>query len=153
MRIHLAGAVLVLTFAAGLPAAAPPARVDPALLGGLFRKLDAEDFFVRQKADADLRAMGKRVVAALREEMDRTRSLEVRWRLSRMVHDLTIDERVGDLVRLLNDSDAHMRERAGYALRQAGPGVVPLLRKELKPELASEQRRRLEKIITELAGR
>ena len=152
MPIRLAGAVLVLTVA-GLPAAAPPARVDPALLGGLFRKLDADDFFVRQKADAELRGMGKRVVSALRGEVERTRSLEVRWRLGRMVHDLTIDERVGDLVRLLNDNDAHMRARADYALRQAGPGVVPLLRRELKPDLAIEQKKRLEKLITELAGR
>ena len=73
------------------------------------------------------------------------------WRLGRIVHDLTIDERVGALVHLLADGDAQTRERADWALRQGGAAVVPLLKKELRPDLSAEQRRRLEKIIAELA--
>jgi hypothetical protein len=68
-----------------------------------------------------------------------------------MIRDLTIDERVGQLVQLLDDKDAQMRARADYALRQAGAGVVPLLQKEVRPELGREHRQRLEKIIAELA--
>src|SRR5215831_12311162 len=129
---------------AALCAAAPPAGIDPARVKALLRRLDHDSFEARQRADESLRALGKPAVPYLRAEMDRARSLEVRWRLGRIVHDLTIDERVGALVHLLGDGDPQTRERADWALRRGGSAVVPLLKKELHPEMPAEQRRRLE---------
>ena len=140
--------VVVLT---GLtPAAAPPPGPDAGHVRVLLRRLDADAFSTRLRADGELRAMGKRVLPLLRAEQARTDSAEVRDRLTVMIRDLTIDERVGQLVELLGDKNARERARAEYALHQAGAGVVPLLRREMRPELGGEQRKRIEKIIAEL---
>lgn len=144
---------LLLAAAPLLSAAAPVTVPDPALLRGLFRQLDADSFPTRQKADAALRRLGKAALAPLRAEMERTKSLEVRWRLGRIVHDLTMDERIEQLVRLLGDSDAQIRARADFAIRTAGAPVVPLLQRELRPTLVGEPRQRIERLIVELSSR
>jgi HEAT repeat protein len=125
--------------------------VDAGRVNRLVEQLDDDSFDVRQEADERLRSIGKAAVPQLRDALARTRSLEVRARLRRMVHDLTIDERVGELARQLADEDAATRERAAWALRKAGPCVVPWLQRELTGELPSEQRRRVETLIAELA--
>ena len=135
------------------PAVAPPGSLDARHIRVLLRRLDSESFRTRLRADTELRAMGKGVLPLLRAEHERTDSLEVRDRLTVMIHDLTIDERVGQLVKLLGDKDALNRARADYALRHAGAGVVPLLKKEMRPELGGEQRKQMEKIITEMTPR
>ena len=144
-------AIAVLTPLA--PAAAPPGSLDAKHVRVLLRRLDSDNFRTRLRADNDLRAMGKGVLPLLRAEHERTESLEVRDRLTVMIHDLTIDERIGQLVKLLGDKDALNRTRADYALRQAGAGVVPLLKKEMRPELGREQRKQMEKIIAEMTPR
>src|SRR5690349_16541736 len=133
---HALAALLVLP--AALPAAAPPAGLDPDRVQALLRRLDHDRFEVRQRADEALRACGRAVVPCLRSEIERARSLEVRWRLGRIVHDLTMDERVGPLVQLLGDGDPQTRERADWALRRGGAAVVPLLRKELRGDLSAD---------------
>jgi hypothetical protein len=133
-------------------AAAPPGRVDPARVKVLLRKLDAESFFTRQRADQALRAMGKPVLPLLRAERERTKSLEVRDRIDRMVRDLTYDEQIAGLVRLLGHTNRQYREHADRALRQAGADVVPILKNELKGEMGVEGRARLEKIIAALSA-
>ena len=97
--------------------------------------------------------MGKGVLPLLRAEQARTESPEVRDRLAIMIRDLTIDERVGKLVAQLGDKNARERAGAEYALHQAGAGVVPLLRREMRPDLGGEQKKRIEKIIAELTPR
>ena len=134
-------------------AVAPPGIPDAEQVRVLLRRLDSDSFRTRLRADNELRGMGKGVLPLLRAEHERTDSLEVRDRLTNMIHDLTIDERVGQLVKLLGDKDALNRTRADYALRQAGAGVVPLLKKELRPELGGEQRKQMEKIIAEMTPR
>jgi HEAT repeat protein len=136
--------------ALGITAAAPPADCT-ARVKVLLRKLDADSFHTRQKADARLRAMGKVVVPLLRAELLRTTSLEVRHRVARIVEHLTFDERIPGLVEMLGHSNAQFGAQAEYALLQAGPSVVPLLRKELRPTLDTARRQRLEKIIAELS--
>jgi hypothetical protein len=118
-------------------------------------RLDAESFHTRQKADDTLRGMGKALLPKLREERTRTASLEVRYRLDRMIHDLTIDERIPGLVQMLIHDNPQYGAQAEFTLRQAGSCVVPLLKKELKPTLDGQRRKRIEKIIAELseAGR
>jgi hypothetical protein len=135
-----------------LHAAAPPAALNAARVKALLHKLDADSFHTRQQADESLRALGKAVLPLLREERSRTTSLEVRFRLDRMVHDLTIDERIPDLVRMLGHENTQFCEQAEYALRQAGASVVPLLQKELKPSLDIHRRKKIEKIIAELSA-
>jgi hypothetical protein len=140
-----------------LRAAAPPAGLDLLEVRRMLRKLDADSFHTRQKADDALRAMGKGVVPLLTAERERTSSLEVRSRLSRMIHDLTIDERIPSLVQMLDHANPQFGAQAEFALRQAGASVVPLLQKELRdlqghtePNVAT-RRKRLEKIIAELS--
>jgi hypothetical protein len=148
---------LACAFVLALPglslAAAPPTGPDAEHVRVLLRRLDAEQFATRLRADGELRAMGKGVLPLLRAEQVRTDSAEVRDRLMVMIRDLTIDERVGRLVTLLGDANARERARAEYALRQAGAGVVPLLKRELGPDLAGERRKQIEKIIAELTPR
>jgi hypothetical protein len=143
---------VILVSAAGLRAAAPPGGVDAAQVKVLLHRLDADSFHTRQKADDTLRAMGKAVLPMLREELARTQSLEVRYRLERIVHDLTIDERIGDLVQMLGHENGQFCDQAEYALRQAGAAVVPLLKQALKPTLDGKRRKRIEKIIAELSS-
>jgi hypothetical protein len=133
------------------PAAAPPAGVDRARVRVLLRKLDADSFSTRQRADEALRAMGEPVLPLLRAERERTPSLEVRDRLDRMVRDLTFDQ-VARLVRLLGHANPRYRDLADRALRQSGSSVLPLLRKELRAGLDAQCRARLERIITDLTG-
>lgn len=151
MLPRLVGVILLIT-PAFAHAAAPPRPLDSAQVQNLLKRLDADNFHIRQRADQSLRDLGKSVLPYLREEMNRTRSLEVRWRLGRIVHDLTLDERIHSLVQLLADRDLKTRERADWTLRQAGSAVVPLLEQQLKPELSLEQRKRIRQIIAELSS-
>jgi hypothetical protein len=144
--------VLVVTFAASLHAAAPPAWVDAARVKVLLRRLDDDNFFKRQRADADLRAMGKPVLPLLLTERDRTRSLEVRYRIDRMVRELTYDREVSRLVQLLGHDNRKFSDLADGALRQAGTAVLPLLKKELRAEMNATSRARLEKIVADLSS-
>jgi HEAT repeat protein len=142
---------LVLLAATAVDAAAPPGGVDRARVKVLLRRLDADNFFTRHRADLALRALGKPVLPLLREERARTMSFEVRDRLDRMLADLTFDEQVAHLVRLLGHARSDYRDQAECALRQTGPTVVPLLKKELAGELDAHSRQRLEKIVAELS--
>jgi hypothetical protein len=144
--------LVILVHVAAVRAAAPPAGLDSARVKVLLHRLDAESFHTRQKADDTLRAMGKAVLPLLREERSRTASLEVRYRLDRMIHDLTIDERIPGLIQMLGHNNPQFGAQAEYALRQAGVCVVPLLKKELTPSLDGQRRKRIEKIIAELTG-
>jgi hypothetical protein len=151
----LRGASVAFVLLAGvlrLHAAAPPGDVNPFRVRVLLRKLDADSFHTRQKADETLRGMGPRVVPLLQAELERTSSPEVRFRLSEMVQDLTIGERIPALVRMLGHDNPQFGAQAEHALRQAGASVVPLLRKELRPTLDANRRKRLEKIIAELSA-
>jgi hypothetical protein len=152
-RLRCAIVVLVVFgVLAPLRAAAPPSGPDAARVRVLLHRLDADSFHTRQKADEALRAMGKGALPLLKAERERTSSLEVRYRLDRMVYDLTIDERIPGLVQLLGHQNPAMSNQAALALRQAGAGAAPLLRKELRPELQAAHRQRLEKIIAELSA-
>ncbi|MFO0926745.1 MAG: hypothetical protein U0736_06845 [Gemmataceae bacterium] len=150
MRTGLLGSVLVIAAALPAFAAAPHRAPDPAAVAALLRKLDADSFPTRQRADAALRRLGKTVLPRLREEIEQTKSLEVKWRLGRIVHDLTMDERIEELVQLLGDSDAQVRARADFEIRRVGAPVVPLLQRELRPTLVGEPRQRVERLIADL---
>lgn len=142
---------LAVLLAAPLFAAAPPASVDDARLTVLFEKLDSDSFTVRHKADKTLRALGKPVLSKLKAERERTKSHEVRFRLDRMIQDLTYDDRVAEWVRLLGHPQPDYRRQAGQALRNAGANVLPILHREMENDLNTPCRANLEKIITELS--
>jgi hypothetical protein len=151
MPRHLLAVVVLIALMAPLPAAAPPGFADPAVVAVLIRKLDADNFFTRQRAQADLQQMGKRVLPLLLVERNRTTSVEVRYRLGRIIEALTLDERLEALVRILGESDRQLRQRAGQSLLRAGPAALPLLRRELRDDLPAEQRQAIEKLISELS--
>jgi ABC-type transporter MlaC component len=75
-----------------LQAAAPPQKVDDRAIKSLLRKLDAEEFDIRQQADLKLRSLGKRILPILEAEFGRTGSMEVKWRISQMMKDMRISE-------------------------------------------------------------
>lgn len=153
-RRFCAFALVVIGLVASVASAvAPPSSLNARQVRTLIRRLDHESFDKRLAADNALREMGKPVVPYLRDELTRTDSLEVRHRLEVMVRDLTIDERLGQLVKQLGDKDARMRARADYALRQAGSAVVPLLQTQISNEPEGQRRRQMEKIVTELTNR
>jgi HEAT repeat protein len=155
--------VLVVTVAAAdsVHAAAPPlivggphpsSAVNRARVKVLLRKLDDDSFFTRQRADENLRALGKAVVPLLRAERERTTSFEVRERLDRMLGELTFDEQVPDLVRLLGHANLQFRDHAEAVLLRAGSSILPLLKQQRQGELSAEGRTRLEKVIAALSA-
>jgi HEAT repeat protein len=153
MSLRAVCAVLVLFAPTVLYAAAPLRTVEATRLKALLANLDDDDFHIRQRADEELRGRAREVQKQLEAERERTRSPEVRWRLSRILDDLTLDQRIESLVRQLGEPDRDVRQHAEWALRQAGAAAVPLLQQELKPELTASHRKRVERIITELTVR
>jgi HEAT repeat protein len=135
--------------AAGRAAAPPP--LDLRRVGDLVRQLDDDRFRARERADRALRRCGPSAVPFLRDEQERTKSLEVRARLAKILKLLTAGERVPELVRQLGDSRSDNRELADYELRRYGGAVVPLLKKQLREPLDPDRRRLLEQIIADLA--
>jgi hypothetical protein len=129
-------------------AVAPP-NVGRARVAALVERMDDNRFSVRQNADRALRRMGRRAVPILQQELAAATSVEVQKRLRHIIHDLTVDQRMPDLMRRLADGAAH--EAAAWELRRYGKAIVPLLKKELKPGLPGDQRQRVEKIIAELS--
>ncbi len=131
-------------------AAAPPA-IDRARLAALLLQLDDDNFDKREYADRALRASGKMLLPLLEGEKERNPSPEVRNRLEGIIRELTADEHVPELVRLLAETEPEVRDLADWELRRYGKVVLPLLRKEQKVASSEEVRRRLEQIITELS--
>jgi len=139
--------------AATAVAVGPPPAFSPARVASLMKKLDADSFRTRQRADNALRAMGPAVLELVREELARTRSFEVRHRLQLIESHLTADSRISGLVQELGHSDKHVVQHADRTLRNNGPAVVPLLKKELNDSMTAKHRQRVEKIIDDLSER
>jgi hypothetical protein len=142
-------ALIALTVTAG--AAGPPPASTAASVATLIKKLDADSFRTRQRADSALRAMGPAVLPYVREELARTRSFEVRHRLQLIEGHLTAGDRISALVHELGHSDKRIARHADQTLRNNGPAVVPLLKKELNDGMTAKHRQRLEKIIDDLS--
>lgn len=145
----LCAVALVVALPSQLPAVAPFSSPSAPHVQKLLRQLDHEDFHVRQRADDELRSLGTTVRSYVTAELGRTRSLEVRWRLGRILQEMSLDERVEVLVRLLGNKNSLAQDRAEWALRQSGPAVVPLLRNVMKLDPSAAQRQRVQKIIAE----
>jgi HEAT repeat protein len=139
--------------ALGAPAraAAPPSG--HAEIAVLIRRLDDDRFATRHRADEALRGYGADALPLLRRHLARTTSAEVRHRLRHIIHDLSADERIAELVRLLGDPDSERRAQADWHLRLYGKAAVPLLKKELTPTLDAERRQHVERLISELSAR
>ena len=133
----------------GTPRAAAPA-IPKAHVDELLTQLDDDDFFVRHKADKELRALGRGVVPRLLAERVTTPSLEVRHRIDKMTESLTPVERLNGWARLLSHPDRRCRDKADEALRQACPAALPALLK-MKGTLDEQCRVRLDKMIEEMA--
>ena len=147
---HLSALAALCLGASLAPAAAPLARIDSFRVTALLAALDHDDFDTRQAADIELRRMGFRVLAYLREEQLRTPSFEVKDRLNRIIRDLDIRERLPDLVALLGHADARRRACAEATLRQAGPDQLPALEAQLARRTGAA-RLALRRIIADLS--
>jgi hypothetical protein len=145
-------AVAALLVAASLGrAAAPPVGVDCARVSALLQALDDDDFDTRQSADEELRGMGRAVVAYLQEEHLRTPSPEVKARLGFMIRDLTLGERIPELVKMLSHADGRFRSHAEVTLRKVSVEDLPALEAELvkgRPEC----RRIIQRIIADVSA-
>lgn len=149
------GALALLAASAALATAravAPPPRLDLAHVAALFKKLDADAFRTRQRADDALRALGRPALPLIRDELARTRSFEVRHRLRLIEQHLTTDDNLAELVRLLGHSDRKLQQHAGQTLRNAGAAALPVMRRELGKPLPAEHRKRLEKVIADVSA-
>lgn len=150
VRFALAALVLV---AGSLSAAAPRPPLNSDRITALLEALDHDCFDVRQKADEELRSMGRAVMPYLRDEQLRTPSAEVKDRLTRMLNDLNVHERIPQLVQMLGDKDQRFRAHAERALRNVPVEQLPTLEAELKKG-KGEPRRLLQRIIADIsAGR
>jgi HEAT repeat protein len=143
-------ALLGLAGAAATKAAAPP-PLDRARVAALVKQLDHDSFRQRERADRALRGYGKLVVPALREELDRDPSLEVRHRLTRIIHDLCADEHIPDLVKQLGDPNEQVRAVADWEIRRYGKAAVPALKQELRGGLDRQCRQQVRQIIADLS--
>lgn len=139
-----------LLLAAAAPAAAPPRQVDSDRVTVLLQMLDDDDFETRRAADDELRTLGRAVLPYLHDEHLRTASLEVRDRLGRMIRDLTVDERVPDLVKMLTHAEGRFRIHAAHCLRQLGPDQLPALEAALDRAASPSGRQLLQQLIAEL---
>jgi hypothetical protein len=155
MRISKCWGVLLLGWVVtGDPplAAEPEAALDAKRVRALVKQLDARRYPMRQKADRQLRQFGEAVVPLLRKELDATRSAEVHRRLERIIHDLSLNERLLALIEDLDSNYFIIRERADREIRAYGKAALPLVRKELKNATDPGVRTRLKQIIADLSN-
>jgi hypothetical protein len=148
---HLWPAALLLFAGVGL-VSAQPAEADK--VRALVRQLDDDKFEVRDKAEASLRKLGKKVLPQLKAELARTKSVEVRRRLQQLVGEMAPaapKSRVADLVRMLGDDRFEVRQRATRELVVLGRAAIPELRKELEKTGDPEVRTRLTVILRQIA--
>lgn len=117
----------------------------------LIKKLDAEGFWTRQRAEKELNLMGPTVLPRLRKELALSKSFEVRARLHRLIAGLELQDRMGSLMKRLGSTKPEVWVSADKELRQVGTTGLPALKKELRPGLDLNQRRRLERIIADLS--
>jgi hypothetical protein len=149
-RGTLALIVALVIFTTAVAVAPPP--LDAARVAALVKKLDADAFRTRQKADDALRALGRPALPFIRGELARARSFEVCHRLRLIEQHLTADDNVAELVKLLGHSDKKLHQHAGQALRNGGTSALPALRRELDKDLSPEQRKRLKKVIDDVSA-
>jgi WD40 repeat protein len=117
---------------------------DEARIERLIRDLDADDFDVREKATADLDALGAAALPALRRALDTTKSVEVRERATRLVKRYK-----GDLVDL---NDLRLGRSLEVLERAGSPEAVALLEALAKGDptwrLADDARAALARLAT-----
>jgi hypothetical protein len=153
MKAALSLCPVLLSVALVLPArtnACAPPPLDRDRLTALIEQLDDEDYDRRAEADRVLRGSTKLAVPFLQRELDRHSSLEVRKRLEGIIRELSADEHVPELVRLLAERQPDIHEQADFELRRFGKVIVPLLKNELKTAADDALRQRLERLIQDL---
>ena len=143
------------TFTIYIPNPLPAGKVDADKVRQWIADLNSDDFKVRDKASAELEALGSPVAAGLREALKTAPAAEARERLERVL------DRVSGAIRLdvlkipegipvigvesllerarkeLSNKDSYVRGRAATSLRPRGVGaaeIVPDLEKVLKEE-------------------
>ena len=143
------------TFTIHIPSVLPPALADAAKVKKWIAELNSDDFKVRDKASAELEALGSPVAATLRDALKAAPSAEARERLERVL------ERVSSAIRLdvlklpdripvvgvekqlerarkeLSNKEPDVRGYAASSLRPRGVAaaeIVPDLEKVLKDE-------------------
>jgi hypothetical protein len=148
---HFLAVALGLTLTPRLLAVAPP-QIDRARVAALLAQLDDDDYDRRLEADQALRRGTRLILPLLHNELARTSSLEVRKRVEGIIRELTADEHVPELVRLLAERQPDIREQADWELRRFGKVIVPLLRKELETASDEGLRRHLAQLIDDLGA-
>jgi hypothetical protein len=142
-------AALVLSVAAWCGAG--PLAPDAVRVRQLVERLDDDSFDVRQQADAELRRLGRPVLPLLEAALPSAPSLEVRWRLGRILDLVGGDERRARLlVQQLGDDSYTKREEADRELRKMGKKALAAI--EAIPVEDPEVLRRLNHIRKKLAA-
>jgi hypothetical protein len=143
------------TFTIHVPHPLPPAPADAVKVRKWIAELNSDDFKVRDKASAELEAVGPSVAAALRDALKAALSAEARERLERVLERVSAAIRL-DVLKLpegvsvigvetlldrarkeLSNKDSYVRGRAATSLGHRGVDaaeIVPDLEKVLKEE-------------------
>ena len=156
------GMVLAFGIAANI-VRAQAAASDPDRVRELVRQLDSGRFAARDRADRELRRLGKDALQLVEQELKATKSEEVRQRLTRIIYLWTQDEKMAALAKAreqqivtlvagLNAPLYRDREKATKELMLFGKEALPILQSELTRPAEVETRRRLEAIIRKLSS-
>jgi hypothetical protein len=119
----------------------------------LIEKLDDDRYDVRERAERELRKQPASLVPVLEQAAEKADSMEVRWRLGRVLEVVGgMERKVRMLLRQLTHESYSKREQADQELRKLGPKALPLLKKEIAVVRDAEATRRLQRIVNHLMG-
>jgi hypothetical protein len=151
VRICAVLSLAVLAAVGTLPAVgqAPP---DEKRVAALVRDLNSDKFADRERAEKALRKLGKVALPLLRKELARSKALEQRRRLEKLVREFDPPEvryrkRLRELLPALSNDRFDVRQAATRELVAMGKGAVPLMIEEMQKAGDAEVRRRLEAAV------
>jgi HEAT repeat protein len=127
------------------------AKPDPERVRALVKDLDDNRFLVRQRADRNLRALGKEALPLLQTELKATKSEQARVFLKTIIEDTQLEERIRGWIKQLGSVHFRERQNATDQLLQQGKAALPVLKRELERRPDPEIQRRLERIIKTIA--
>ncbi len=98
-------------------------NLDPKNVAKLIAELDADEYAVRERASAGLAAIGKAIEQDLRQELEKTGSLEVTKRLRTLLGNLAATPSSDVLAVRDRDAGAHRRQGGARGDHKAGEGI------------------------------
>ncbi len=151
MRLRALLPTLLLTALCAAPLVGQP-PLDEKRVAALVRDLGSDRFAERERAEKALRKLGKAALPLLRKELARSKALEQRRRLEKLVREFDPPEvryrkRLRELLPALSNDRFDVREAATRELVAMGKPAVPLMIEQMQKAGDAEVRRRLEAAV------